>query len=64
MRSFIFVLIFSFRNLVKKIGKTYLEKVGSGKECIPVRHVLALKNIPELNDRDPKVSSQHGKVLN
>jgi len=39
---FIFVFIFSFRKGVK-IALTYLEKVGSGKECIPVRHVLVLQ---------------------
>lgn len=47
-RSFIFVFTLSFRKGVEKLALTYLEKVGSGKKCIAVRHVLALK-IPNLS---------------
>lgn len=42
VRSFIFVLIFSFRKSVM-IALAYLEKISSGEECISVRLGLSLK---------------------
>lgn len=63
IRSFIFVLIFSFRKSVK-IALAYLEKMHSGEECISVRLGLSLKTSQICNDGDPMVSFQHGKVPN